>query len=70
MALTTFTQQRIQGYAEADQATLNEDQKRAIASKPVLEATVKELQDVVKLLEVTYLSILLEITMLTTLRTS
>ena len=48
-----FGQQRIQGYADVkDQASLNEDQKRAVQSKPTLEATIKELQDVVKLLEV------------------
>ncbi|KNZ62802.1 uncharacterized protein VP01_1221g1 [Puccinia sorghi] len=43
--------QRISGY-ESSTVPLNEDQKRAIASKPALEATVKELQDLLKILEV------------------
>jgi len=42
--------QRISGY-ESSTVPLNEDQKRAIASKPALEATVKELQDLLKILE-------------------
>ncbi|KAG0145592.1 hypothetical protein CROQUDRAFT_658516 [Cronartium quercuum f. sp. fusiforme G11] len=42
--------QRIAGY-ETSSGPLNEDQKRAIASKPALEATVKELQDLLKILE-------------------
>ncbi|EFP76078.1 hypothetical protein PGTUg99_009411 [Puccinia graminis f. sp. tritici] len=42
--------QRIGGY-ESSTVPLNEDQKRAIASKPALEATVKELQDLLKILE-------------------
>jgi hypothetical protein len=44
-------QQRFQGYKDQTEA-LNEDQRKAIASMPTLEATIKELQDVVKLLEV------------------
>lgn len=42
--------QRIAGY-ESSSVPLNDDQKRAIASKPALEATVKELQDLLKILE-------------------
>lgn len=42
--------QRISGY-ESSTVPLNEDQKRAIASKPSLEATIKELQDLLKILE-------------------
>ncbi|WAR58669.1 hypothetical protein PtB15_10B7 [Puccinia triticina] len=42
--------QRIGGY-ESSTVPLNEDQKKAIASKPALEATVKELQDLLKILE-------------------
>lgn len=46
----TKKMQRIAGY-ETSSTPLNEDQKRAIASKPALEATVKELQDLLKILE-------------------
>ncbi|KAH9811367.1 hypothetical protein DFH28DRAFT_983181 [Melampsora americana] len=46
----TKKMQRIAGY-ETSSTPLNEDQKRAIASKPALEATVRELQDLLKILE-------------------
>ncbi|POW06351.1 hypothetical protein PSTT_09053, partial [Puccinia striiformis] len=49
-SISPVQQQRIGGY-ESSTVPLNEDQKRAIASKPALEATVKELQDLLKILE-------------------
>ncbi|MBW0517384.1 hypothetical protein O181_057099, partial [Austropuccinia psidii MF-1] len=48
--IATKKLQRINGY-ESSSVPLNEDQKRAIASKPALEATIKELQDLLKILE-------------------
>jgi hypothetical protein len=49
--MSSGRQQRFQGYKDQTE-TLNADQQKAVASIPILEATIKELQDVVKLLEV------------------
>ncbi|EFP93392.2 uncharacterized protein PGTG_19410 [Puccinia graminis f. sp. tritici CRL 75-36-700-3] len=50
VSILPVQQQHIGGY-ESSTAPLNKDQKRAITSKPALEATVKELQDLLKILE-------------------
>lgn len=50
-SVTDELQLRIVTYQEKTEA-LNEDQKKAIASKPALEATVKELQELLVILKV------------------
>jgi chemotaxis signal transduction protein len=52
MGICTTQQQRIVQYEEKAPETLNSDQKTAIASKPALEAVVKELQELLVILKV------------------
>jgi hypothetical protein len=52
-SLSLAKQQRIEGY-EASTTPLNADQQRAIAGKPVLEAVIKELNEVREVLKVRF----------------
>lgn len=59
------TQQRIVTYEEKTEA-LNQDQQKAIATKPALEATVKELQELLVILKVRFRSLFCELSAIST----